>query len=719
MASEDWFAFSMPWDDGTSTFVSANLEAPAGEHGFVQVTPDGDFYFEDGQPARFWGAVLSQDTLCPPKEVAEKLARRLAKLGFNLVRIVGLDAVIFESGAKDTRHFDDTKLDRFDYLVSRLKDEGVYIDIVLVAFRTFRSGDEVIDWNAPEFVGNYEKQRLLQSMALFDPYHLYLQREYAQELLSHMNPYTGNTYAKEPGVAMLEIVNETTLTYGWLRDSLNENSSQAAHITTYYSKELDVLWNLWLLDQYGSREELSSAWAPETADLQGLLLEEDPMQGNVSRILYSEQDLYSKTRVLDLLDYYYELEASYFTSFRVFLDRQVGVSIPVSGTHTFHGMANQLAQAQMDFTGSHVQWEHPLVGSGWTQPFRLLNTPMVQGEAAIIPYKADWIETKNTLYRVAFGTSVAGKPMVISEYNHAFPNEYQAEFPLIIGAYAGFQGWDSFVIHSYVERLKDLESNKIEHLFTSFNNPIVMAQIPVASLLFRQGYVQKSEKLHSVSYSKDEAFDCFLECGLDIYCELERNGIDPALALVHEVRSSFESTALEPPASATKPENPYISDTGELAWDMNRGLVIIDTDFVQAAIGFLKGRSVSLKNMTIQATTDFAAISLISLDGEPIETSEKLLLTAASRVKNQGMVVKRDLLGLWVLEDWGEGPVLVQDVQARIQLNLPNFRAVQVSRLDELGQLSTSLPARSKDGGVSFEIGGQETLWYGITTSAR
>lgn len=163
---------------------------------------------------------------------------------------------------------------------------------------------------------------------------------------------------------------------------------------------------------------------------------------------------------------------------------------------------------------------------------------------------------------------------------------------------------------------------------------------------------------------------------------------------------------------------PYRSDTGELVWDLERGVVTIDTPFVQAAIGFLGRRTIRLSQMTLRSVTDFAAVGLVSLDGRPIAQSEKLLLTAVSRVKNTDMILKRDVVGFYVLEDWGKAPILVQDVRARIELRLTNPQGARVFRLDEQGQLDTPLAARVEGDRLIFGLGGQRTLWYGIVVPA-
>ncbi len=716
-SSQEWFAFSLPWDDGAPSYIGPLLEAPAGQHGFVRVGEDGDFYYEDGRPARFWGTALGPAV--PPKELADKLAARLAKMGFNLVRIQGLDQALFVPGAPDTRRLDPERLERFDYFVSRLKEHGIYLDLLLVFPRQFRAGDGVIDWDAEPFRQGYEGWRLMSSMAFVDPYLLMLQKEFARQLLTHRNPYTGTRYAEEPAVAMIEIINETSLTYGWVREYLNGDSPASLRLTPYYSQLLDTRWNLWLSRQYASREALEQAWHPTQADRKGLLPDEDPLSRTVRRVLYSERDRYSPARIMDQLHFYSQLEREYFIGFYESL-KEMGVRMPVSGTHQWHGMANQLAQAQLDFAGGHAQWQHPifLKNQPWTQPpIRVINTPMVLGEATNIPYKADWIETRNTLFRLAYGMTIAEKPFVISEYNHAFPNEYQSEFPVILSAYSSLQSWDGIVIHAYASSPADLRRQRLHEAFAIHNNPIILAQMPVASLLFRKGYIRPARERVAVPYTEEQAFQAFLECGLDLYCVLEQRGIKPEVALIHGIDNRFPAVGLEAATGERFPgvrPSPYVSDTGELTWDMKRGLVLIDSDTVQAAVGFVGGQVIRLRYLTLRPQTDFAAIALISLDGRPIPRSEKLLLTATARVKNRNMGVRRDVVGFYLLTDWGEDEILVQDVQAEVRLRQEDPTRLKFFRLDEEGRLDAELESSTQQGELIFQIGDQKTLWYAL-----
>lgn len=72
------------------SFVYKN-EKPAGKHGFLKVVGD-HFEFEDGTVARFWGTNFNGAANFPDFDYAEKVARRLAQIGINIVRFHQLDA---------------------------------------------------------------------------------------------------------------------------------------------------------------------------------------------------------------------------------------------------------------------------------------------------------------------------------------------------------------------------------------------------------------------------------------------------------------------------------------------------------------------------------------------------------------------------------------------------------------------------------------------------
>ena len=195
------FPFTLPWNDVSPgvTNLSAWLEKPAGKSGFI-VVQDGHLRAGDRR-IRLLGVNLCFDACFPQHEDADQIAPRMARFGINCVRFHHMDTAASPHGLlqDDRRTIDPAQLDRLDYLVSRLKANGIYADLNLHVGRNF-PGLPVADG------GSFDK-----GLDHFVPQMIELQHEYARDLLAHVNPYTGKRYADEPAVALIEISNEDGL----------------------------------------------------------------------------------------------------------------------------------------------------------------------------------------------------------------------------------------------------------------------------------------------------------------------------------------------------------------------------------------------------------------------------------------------------------------------------------------------------------------------------
>ncbi len=247
------FVISYDGPDNASS-VAHLLDAPAGKHGFIRVK-DGRFVTDAG-PIRFHATNLTGPANFPAHAVADKLAARLARLGINCVRLHFMDTwyvnfmpkptqAILADDTQTQRNLDPKQLDKLDYMIAAFKKRGIYVDMNLHVGRTLDERD------------GFENAKDLpwanKGVGQFVPRMIELQKEYAQKLLTHINPYTGNAYASEPCVAMIEISNEDSLMnyyydgfFGRMQDP--------------YATELRRQWNNWLHSTYASDEALQSAW---------------------------------------------------------------------------------------------------------------------------------------------------------------------------------------------------------------------------------------------------------------------------------------------------------------------------------------------------------------------------------------------------------------------------------------------------------------------------
>ena len=289
-------------------------EKPAGKHGFCQV--DGDtFKFEDGTPARFWGVIFNGACCFPDYAYAEGVAARLAQAGCNIVRFHQMDAEwatpnIFRLTAgrrlRDTRHFDPVCMERHDYLIKCLKEQGIYIATDVTTYRKFKSGDGVVD--ADLLSDN------MKGVALYDPTMIELQKEYAANYWNHVNQYTGIAYKDDPTFVLLDITNENDLFSEYKTHALYRQTSK------YYDDMFRDMFAVWLkensieYDAYGCE----------------IFNPDKPM-----------------------IDFRIHLCKAYFEGMYDYLRNEVGIKIPICGTNWSRRGGLVKSQENMDFQDGH------------------------------------------------------------------------------------------------------------------------------------------------------------------------------------------------------------------------------------------------------------------------------------------------------------------------------------------------------------------------------
>ena len=74
-----------------------------------------------------------------------------------------------------------------------------------------------------------------------------------------VNPYTGLALKDDPVLALMEVINENWMIASF-RGNLLKPITEGGEIPSYYSIQLDSLWNDYLLDKYATDEALMNAW---------------------------------------------------------------------------------------------------------------------------------------------------------------------------------------------------------------------------------------------------------------------------------------------------------------------------------------------------------------------------------------------------------------------------------------------------------------------------
>ena len=161
----------------------------------------------------------------------------------------------------------------------------------------------------------------------------------------------------------------------------------------------------------------------------------------------------------------------------------------------------------------------------------------------------------------------------------------------------------------------------------------------------------------------------------------------------------------------------FDADTGELSLDYGRGLLTINTRRTQAAIGFLaEAGPQELGDVTIDCETAFAAITVTSLDGQPLGDARRVLVTAVGRAENtaQGFTPPSPEQSKWTPTAWmlpGEGrlPVIVEPIRADVRLSVPG--PAKAYSLDATGKRSMQLDCANQLGSVQLQLEGAKSIW--------
>ena len=206
------------WDGSPIDLSFLNAQdRPAGGHGVLKASGD-RLVFEDGTPARFWARNLAAYALfSTPRENIRRQAHCMAQLGYNLMRIVLHDSPwckpnIFLGNGKEgnSRQFNPQSVDLLDWWIKSLKEEGIYLWLDMVYDRALLPGDGVT--TGREEVLTKKNRGYVFGFNYFNDDVRNLMKEFQDNYLNHVNPYTHLAYKDDPAVVGILITNENDLT---------------------------------------------------------------------------------------------------------------------------------------------------------------------------------------------------------------------------------------------------------------------------------------------------------------------------------------------------------------------------------------------------------------------------------------------------------------------------------------------------------------------------
>lgn len=699
------------------------------------VIRDGHFSVQDtsAKPQRFLMASLGFATATggfPDHVVADLYARQLRMHGYNMARLDFVEETMMNGRMQDF-DFDPEQQDRFHYLLSALRREGVYYIL------NGLSSDNAA-------FGNIKERWVSQRRVKLGIYHDTKVQAHWKQLMEHMlgaiNPYTGVSTLADPALAGLIMVNEGGLAFLTRQGVPNE---------------LRPLFSDWLKNKYGNTAALAKGWKGELAAGESL---------EVRSVGFPKPDAWTSKRMSDTQQFFFDLEKSTADWMTQYL-RQLGYKGLLTSYDNWLSPAAHVSRGQLEWVDLH---------NYFFEPTKFASPDSVMRQDSMLESEAKYIR------ELASGRHI-GKPYTVSEYGQIFWNKYRRESALAVPAYASFQGWDMICQHAGAIDLSYASKGGRKDAIYPFViglDPITRATETLAALLYLRGDVAPARKMLGVRLDSKHVFDesAFLGnmpvdisrlalvtgVGLDWQGRLEGQydaqvmpgnasvtltgkPVDPtradkSLAAKMDALASKYAGSLGPKISKTSfvvdnrwvsrvdamkktgligkdnltdpKQGIYQTDTGQVVMDSQRKRLMVVTPNTEAVV-FDAFEAMTLDNLRVEQADGPALVSVSSMDGQPLNASMRMLVILATDARNSGM--RFSDAAETTLLDLGKKPVLIKTAVVKLKLKNQNAAKLKVYSNTLRGKRGDVIPATQESDGISFVLD-TARLSHGPTT---
>ena len=600
------------------------LDAPAGKYGWTK-NVSGHFEFEGcpGVSRRFYGVNLVGTMNFPSKAEADILIDRLARMGYNSIRLHHYDGGWVDHSAKGLR-LNEENVRRFDYLVARGIAKGFYFTTDLYCSRPVHPSDIGLAGKKPYSFREF-KPLIRFNEAAYRNW-----ESFAALFLNHVNPYTGRAYKNEPALNLISLVNEGTLrsSYGDVKDEPFFNEA----------------WTNWCVGQGCRRIRKVSE-----------VSRDDP--------IFCRFDA--------------ETERRMFRRMRSFLD---GLGIKALLTNENNGLHPESMQGvcedNFDYCDHHFYVDHPTFAdrsARWRCPAFCRNENPLR-------------DPRSPLTSAAFVRHWK-MPFTVTEWNFAAPNRYRGMGGLLAGAVASGQGWDGLWRFAYAHKLENMHDGHGElKWFDLSTDPIQAASERAMVQLFLRGDMPVLKERFTMDFDDGpgNGKSCpaapkwaqaayFARVGTRRHCDA--SGEDGRCFVLQEVGGLSRDD---------RAECPFVLPASQhLSVDREKGRFSVDTDCTKG--GYADSGSICAEGLIVNVSGCPATVWVNSLDGRPVSQSHRLVVTHLTDVQADGAGYAGP--GRQILVAFGRnGGLLAENGVADIRIRMSqNASDVNVYELDTSG----------------------------------
>lgn len=661
-----------PFTDESAFDLRHLNEQVAGMHGPVRRLADG-LVLGDGTPARFFAVNVSAANAAQDRGSVDYLARKLAKLGVNLVRY---HSPIFNG---DTGEVDSKKLDDLHYLVAALKKQGIYTEL----------STYFPLWLNAKAAGLNGFDRLQNSrpfaLVYFEPAFQRMYSGWLKSLLTTGNPYTGTPLAHDPAVAMVELVNEDSLFF-WTLTKKN--------VPEVNWQLLEQRFAGWLIGRHGSLDRAYAGWGggqldgdqtnPQSIPPLSMVVREawhmtrDGLKGQPDPVRH---------RIADQVRFLAELQKGFYEQHKQVV-RGFGFKGLVvasnwqTADHAVLDPVERWTYTAGDIIDQHGYFGGKHEGDGASYSVRVGHT------------FTDRAATKHPAALPIRFRQVLGYPQMISELGWTNPNKYRADWVPLSSIFGAVQGVDAMVFFSMGSNyVADNGMNKF-----GLASPVGAGGFPACALIYRRAdlpqqrlaVVQKLTSKRMFSLNADAIAG---EQNLDLLRKAnvpsaQLQGPPPgdvrqlayytgpvAYAFDHGVSKVDHAVARVLAAT----DGTLTAAGAAVVWDYDAGVVTLNTPRAVGAIGMLKrAGSIDVGGFTIDCKNEHASVLIVSLDDKPLAQSRRMLLQSVTHERPCGFKAEGGRI-----IDLGGPPLNVESV--RLRVFFPYGAGLSITALDENG----------------------------------
>lgn len=636
------------------SFLNAN-ELPAGKHGLVKAKSD-QLVFEDGTPAKFWGANLIAYALFQTSDHDIKQhAKRIAKLGFNLIRIHHHDSDwvnpnIFGNKSDNTQTLSAEAFKKLDWWIKCLKDEGVYIWLDLHVGRAFTEKDGIDNFD--ELFGKRGRNKKGKELSAaqgkgFNYYNESIQKQmqrFNEAYLTHVNSFTGVPYLKDPAVVTLLITNENELTRHF-GNILLPNKGVPEHNALLNND----------LKAFSERVGFKAHKAGRVWEM-----------GEPKIYLADAEHRFNEKMIAHL--------------------RGLGAKSIIATTNSWGKMG---LYGLPSLTDGEIIDSHSY---GHAEEFNF--------DPRYNPGFLTWIGA----------AQITGMPLSVTEWNMGtFPIDDRFTMPIYTAGIASFQGWDAMMLYGYSQSKFGAKSQASN--FSCYNDPAIMGLMPAAALLFRQSHVSPGKRIHELKLNRDDFYyknqDPTTSKTLRTLLETSRYTVTvPEIPELPWLKS--KQPPVKPELTVTDANQDFIpagqnfvqSDNGELKRDWQKGVHTVNTAKSQIASGWIGGSEIKLDDTVFKIDTKKAVTAVQSLDDKAISQSKNLFITLMARS---------------ITENGNKLPFLSEPVTGNIEIRAPEH--LKLYPLNGMGKKGKALNVSYSKGRYHINLDDKNTAFWFLLSS--